>query len=74
MEEDIKKRREILENLKYGEIIRYSDNEGNFEYIVVKEIKKERIRGQIATPVGVNSISIEELANKGFSIPSWLSK
>ena len=55
----------MLENLNQGDVIRYkSDTESEETYIIVKDTKWGFIYGQIVVPIGVNSISIEELVKK----------
>lgn len=52
--------REELENLEKGNIIRYNSKIG-ICYLVVEGVRGERVSGQIASPYGVNSVSIDEL-------------
>ena len=59
----------MLENLKQGDIIKYKSNQESEEtYLIMRETKWGIIYGQMVIPVGVNSISIEELVKKEFSL------
>ncbi len=65
-----KSRREILENLRNG-VIRY-ETEYGCTYLVVKEVRNGKICGQMASPIGVNSISIEDILKKNnLEIARW---
>jgi len=55
--------REELENLEYEDVLKYNTELG-IRYLIVEEVKDGEVHGQIASPYGVNSISIEELVNK----------
>ena len=55
--------REELENLKKGDVLKYDEKFGVC-YIIVESVRKGRVSGQIASPHGVNSISLDELVKK----------
>ena len=68
---DDKKRRKILENLKYEEVIKYKTEHG-CTYLIVEKSKDGKVSGQMASPIGVNAISIEELLKKdNLEIANW---
>lgn len=52
--------KEELENLKKGDVLKYDEKFGVC-YLIVESVRQGRVSGQIASPYGVNSISIEEL-------------
>ena len=56
-----------LNGLMQGDAIKYGKN----DYLIVKEIKDGKIYGQLATPVGVNAVPIEDLAKKEIYIAYW---
>ena len=55
--------REELRKLKEGDVLKYNDNRGTC-YLIVEEVIEGRVHGQIASPIGVNAISIDELVKK----------
>ncbi|MCK5043786.1 hypothetical protein KAR52_02185 [Candidatus Pacearchaeota archaeon] len=61
-----------LNNLKKGDIIRYKPGP-DFEetYIIVDETKWGQVYGKMAMPVGISSISIEELVKQEFSLADF---
>ncbi len=63
----------LWRSIDYGTIIMYKDDGAVYPtYLVVKETKDGIVRGQMAHPVGVNSISLEELLKKeGLSIAEF---
>jgi hypothetical protein len=70
-------REELLSELrKYakggGGVIKYNESNGSTYYLVVQKLKGRMIHGQMAKTIGVNSISLEELAKKeGLSIAKF---
>ena len=65
----IEDKKEMLNNLKRGELIKYKPEPESEEiYVIVNEVKWGRIYGQMAVPIGIDSISIDELVKKEFSL------
>lgn len=54
-------KRKKLENLEFGNVIKYETGCGYATYLVVEGVDNGRVSGQMAKPIGVNSISIENL-------------
>jgi len=66
-----KDRRKMLENLKYGDVVKYNGDLGT-TYLIVEEVKDGRVSGRMASPAGVNSISIDELVKReSLSLAKW---
>ncbi len=65
--------RKKLENLQYGGVLKYQkENSSQPLYLIVEEVKNGKIHGRIASPVGVNAISIDELLEmEKLSIAEW---
>ena len=64
-------RREMLKNLKYGAVVKYNGSLGP-TYLIVTEVKDGIVSGCMASPVGVNSISIDELVKReSLSLAEW---
>ena len=64
-------REEILRNLKYGDVIKYPNSISGYNYLVVESVEDDRIFGQLAGPVGVNGVHLEEIASGNFSIADF---
>lgn len=59
-------------NLQRGDVVKYpGDN-----YLVVDHVDEKEvvIRGQIAGPIGVNAIPIDDLVKKAEAIAKWEDK
>lgn len=55
--------RDELENLKKGDVIKYRGKLGS-RYLIVEKVNEWRVCGQIASPIGVNSMPLDELVKK----------
>ena len=55
--------KEELSKSKYGDVIKYKDG-GGYKYLVVEQAKDGMVDGLIASPIGVNRISIDELVKR----------
>ena len=49
---------------KYGDVIKYKNDYGGHDYLIVQDIKDGMVNGQIASPIGVNGVSIDELVKR----------
>lgn len=57
-----KERRELVERLKFGDVIRYRLKlDPGDRYLVIKGVENGIVSGQIIFPTGTNAISIDEL-------------
>ncbi len=66
-----KQTKEKLKKLKQGDVIQYETEYGP-NYLIIKSNENEKISGQIAIPIGVNCISIENLLKeKNLEIAKW---
>ena len=55
-------KREYLENLRFGDVIVYQRKGDVYHtYLVVKEVINDTIYGNMATPIAINTISINNL-------------
>ena len=63
----------LLHSIDYGTVIMYNDKGAVYPTcLFVQEIKDGRVCGEMSSPIGVNSISLEELAKKeGLSIAEF---
>ena len=54
--------RKQLENLEYGDVLKYHVGLGDV-YLLVEKVNEGQVRGQLATPIHseINSISIDTL-------------
>ena len=70
---NIDKRRETLENLKYGDVISWPNQYGErVHYLVVEEVRRGKVRGQLVRPCGVSGLKIEELVQcPDLEIAKW---
>mgnify|MGYP001165453066 CR=1 FL=1 len=57
--------REELEELDSGSVIRYTNDLSEVCYFIVEGVKEGKIYGQMASPIGVNAIELDELAKRG---------
>ena len=65
------KNKKILEKLKFGDVIRYKEY-GTTTYLIIQKNENREILGQMASPLGVNGISIEKLLEKeDLEIANW---
>ncbi|MDD5177713.1 MAG: hypothetical protein PHT54_00295 [Candidatus Nanoarchaeia archaeon] len=75
MSETYKIDKETLLNLEVGDVIRYNEEDIPMTtYLIVSRIDKEKgeISGQMATTIGVNAISIDDLLMKmNLEIAEW---
>ena len=53
-----------LFQLGYGDVLRYKDYTGQEVYFIVKDSNRGEISGSMASPTGINIISIDELVKK----------
>jgi len=61
-----------LNELRHGEVVKYSTGVMGYDnYLVVEEVEDGKVRGQIASSIGVNAVSIEDLAKKKVYIAHW---
>lgn len=52
----------FLENLQHGKVIRYRiSGESDYTYLIVAKVENGRIKGHLALPIGVNSVSIDKI-------------
>jgi len=57
-------KKEIIENLKSGTVLKYSCNRGGKGYFFVSEVRYGRVYGSVVTPFDIQgSISLESLLN-----------
>lgn len=57
--------KKILEKLRKGDVLKYKEkNHFYTTYLIIDKVENGIASGQMAAPVGVNSISLEELAKK----------
>ncbi len=52
-------------------VIKYSDEFGRVNYFIVEKMENERVYGQISSPLGVNSISLDDLMKKKIKIAEF---
>ncbi len=58
-------RKKILQNLKRGQVIRYSSGDSRYDtYLIVSHVEDGKVSGQMGTTHGVNSITIDNLLKK----------
>lgn len=71
-QEEICIRRRVLEDLKQGDVFKYSSDHGYDLYFTVNDVKEGKIYGQISGPYTKNNILlIEELAKKKLEKANW---
>ncbi len=55
---------DLLKYLQHGTVIKYSSGTGGDTYLIIGKVKEGKVIGQMASVIGVNGISLEELAKK----------
>ena len=56
--------KEEISKSKYGDVIKYKNDHGSYNYLIVENIKNGMVHGQIANPKGVNALTIDELVKR----------
>lgn len=63
----------LLDSIGFGSVVMYKDPGAIYAtYLVVQKVEDGIVHGEMAAPIGVNEISLEELAKKeGLSIAEF---